>query len=284
MTDKPGFFEQINYIAKFVSNPCDAPWTVYMELFFPALGKALLVILSFGMDDVMRGYFRPKGVRGPWHRRKGRKGKARFRGIPEIGNAIGAAVPGGETIRGRSVSQGVKYMWMVDGVLQRLLFWWLIIDVVVEGLYQWTSMINKTEFCKAQFGNAMAAHGTGGSALPIFGWHALLFPNVDYTRGGTGWNVSTGHVPKGRYQIAIGLKMHNSGPVRSKVLIGFFPTAIPLNPFDVSDEIFLDPFEHGEAIASAEVVGPTSFTILWKSFSSLIVGDDGFMMALQIAD
>ena len=157
MAKQPGFFEQINYIKKFVSNPCDAPWTVYVELFFPALGKALLMILAFGMDDVLRGFFRPKGVRGPWHRRRGRKGKARFRGIPEIGEAIGSRLPGAEEVRGRSVSQGVKHMWMVDGVLQRILWYWLLVDVVVEGLYQWTSMINKTEFCTAGFPNAMAA-------------------------------------------------------------------------------------------------------------------------------
>jgi len=281
--DRPGFFDQVNYIAKFVSNPCDAPWTVYIELFFPALGKAILALLLFGMDDVMRGYFRPKGVRGPWHRRKGRKGRARFRGVPEIGEAIGSRLPGAEIVRGRSVSHGVRHLWMVDGALQRVLWYWLLIDVLVEGLYQWTSMINKTEFCMAQFDNGLAAHGTGGTALPLFGWTAVLLPTIDWTRGGGNWNVSTGFVPAGRYQLAVGMKCHNLGPLPTKLLLGIFPTAIPLAPFDVAEIEVVEPLEHVEIVAAAEVVGPTQFTILWKSFSAPIVGDDGIVTAMQIA-
>jgi len=284
MAGPNGLFDQVNYIKKFISNPCDAPWTVYLELFFPAFGKAILTILTFGMDDVMRGYFRPKGVRGPWHRRKGRKGKARFRGIPEIGEAVGSHLPGAESVRGRSVTHGVKHMWMVDGVLQRVLWYWLLVDVVVTGLFEWTSMINKTEFCTLGFPNALAAHGSGGSAIPIVGWGALTLPDIDYLRGATTWNVSTGSVPAGEYQVAVGLKFTNIGPNQTKVILGIFPTPIPVNPYDISEEVVIPILGSGEAIASAEITGPASFTILWKSFSSTVVGNDGFVMALQFGD
>lgn len=284
MAETPGFFEQINYIKKFVSNPCDAPWIVYIELFFPALGIALLHILTFGMDDILRGWIRPKGVKGPWHRRKGRKGKARFRGIPEIGEAIGSRLPGAEQARGRKVSQGVKHMWAVDGVLQRILWYWLLVDVVVEGFYQWTSMINKTEFCKASFGNALSAHGGGGAVLAIQGWEGIVFANIDYLRGACTWNVATGSVPAGRYQVGVGLKFTNTGPNPQDVLIGIFPSSIPLMPDDVSDKVHLLPLQQGEAVAAAEIVGPRQFVIQWKTSSGFTAGDDGFVFAIQIAD
>ena len=284
MANPPGFFDQVNYIKKFISNPCDAPWTVYIELFFPAFGKAILTLLAFGMDDVMRGYLRPKGVRGPWHRRKGKKGKARFRGIPEIGEAIGSRLPGAEEVRGRSVSQGVRYMWLVDGVLQRILWYWLLIDVVVEGLYQWTSMINKTEFCTAQFANGFAYSGDGGAVLPIQGWEAVVYNTKEWQRGSATWNISAGNVPAGIYQVAAGLKFANRGAGPTKVIMGIFPTAIPVNPFDISEEIIVPALEEGEVITAAEIVGPATFTVQWKSFDELADGLDGFVTALQFSE
>lgn len=141
---------QVQSIIKFFEDPCQAPWTVYFELALEPAGHVVIELLSFGLDDVIRGYFRPKGIY-----RRGRTGIlarkfGKWAGIPEIGEMIGSHLPGAETMRGRTVSQGVRFLWIVDGVLQRIMFWWMIADLLTDFLYEWTSAINKTEYCQSR--------------------------------------------------------------------------------------------------------------------------------------
>lgn len=152
--------DRVQSVVKFFEDPCQAPWSVYFELSLPALGHVVLELLTFGLDDVIRGYFRPKGIY-----RRGRTGIlarkfGKWAGIPEIGEMIGAHLPGSETIRGRSVAKGVRFMWLVDGALQRLMFWWMIVDLLSDFLYEWTSAINKTVYCRSRC--------TGAVVCPVF--------------------------------------------------------------------------------------------------------------------
>lgn len=148
MPKQPGFIDKVNGIINYVENPCDAPWIIYFETALPALGTAILTLLDFGFDDVVRGALRPRGLRTRKHTRRGRRGRSRFGGIPELGELIGSSLPGAQEAKGRSVTQGVKNLWIVDGVLQRILWYWLVVDVTVEFFYAWASAINESVFCK----------------------------------------------------------------------------------------------------------------------------------------
>jgi len=150
MPRPPSWINQANAIIKYFENPCDAPWAIYFETALPALGSAILVLLDFGFDDVVRGALRPRGLRKNRHMRRGRRGRRGGAGIPEIGELIGAALPGAKTAKGRFVTQGVKNLWLVDGVIQRILWWWLVADVSINFFYNWTSAIQESEFCSAQ--------------------------------------------------------------------------------------------------------------------------------------
>lgn len=147
---EPSFFNKINAVTKFIQNPCFAPWTVYFETAFPALGKAILALLDFGLGDVVRGALRPRGLRSHKHLKRGRSGKGRGKGLPELGNLLGANLPGSRAARGRQTTQGVKNLWIVDGVLQRLLWWWLVIDITNDFFFNWSSAIMASEFCQDQ--------------------------------------------------------------------------------------------------------------------------------------
>lgn len=142
--------KNVQSVVKFFEDPCQAPWTVYFELALPAAGKVVIELLSFGLGDVIRGYFRPRGL---YRRTRGgrlQRKLGKYLGIPEFGEMIGSHLPYAETVKQRVVSKGVRYMWLVDGVLQRLLFWWMIVDLLTDFLYEWTSSIAKTEYCKRQ--------------------------------------------------------------------------------------------------------------------------------------
>lgn len=147
--------DRVQSVVKFFEDPCQAPWSVYFELALPALGEVVIELLSFGLDDVIRGYFRPKGLY-----RRGRTGIlarrfGKYARIPELGEMIGAHIPGADTIKGRKISSGLRHLWLIDGALQRLLFWWMIVDLLTDFLYNWTSAINKTEFCQGRCSGAV---------------------------------------------------------------------------------------------------------------------------------
>lgn len=155
MPPQPGWIQKANGIIKFIENPCYAPWTVYIETALPALGTAVLELMDFGLGDVVRGALRPKGLRSGKHGRRRKPRGKHFRGIPEIGNLIGSMIPGTERARGRHITAGQRHLWLVDGALQRVLWYWLVADITLDFAYNWTSAIQKSEFCQKQ-GNGYA--------------------------------------------------------------------------------------------------------------------------------
>lgn len=168
--------DQVQSIVKFFEDPCQAPWSVYLELALAPAGHVALELLSFGLDDVIRGYFRPRGIY-----RRGRTGIlarkfGKYAGIPELGEMLGSHLPGAETVKGRVVSHGVKVMWIVDGVLQRILFWWMVADLLTDFLYEWTSAINKTEYCQSRCRGGVTCEVLPNTLVPDF-W-STIGPNL----------------------------------------------------------------------------------------------------------
>lgn len=146
--------DRVNSVIKFFHDPCEAPFTMYIELAKPAKTKLVLGLLTFGLDDVFRGFARPRGLllRTRTGRRRGR-GRLSYRyrmGIPEIGEMLGHNIPGAEKMATRGIHQLAKWLWIVDYGLQRVLYYILIIDLITDFLYEWTTLIGKSGFCQRQ--------------------------------------------------------------------------------------------------------------------------------------
>lgn len=161
-----------NRVSKFMANPCDAPTMAYVETFFPAAGKAVITLLSFGLDDVARGFFRPKGLypKGCLGRNKRRRGAI---GIPEVGEEIGKRIPGAETVKSRQYGGLEKNLWLLDGLAQRVLFWFMVIDVITDFSYDWTSGIYKKKFCEDAGSSQLVTtdYAQTFGMPPSGGWH-----------------------------------------------------------------------------------------------------------------
>jgi len=86
------YFDKVNYVIDAWMSPCQAPWYVYVETLKPATLTAFITFLTFGWDDVFRGWARPKDVGK--RRAKKRKGKwARWvPRFPEVGEVIGRQI------------------------------------------------------------------------------------------------------------------------------------------------------------------------------------------------
>src|SRR5690606_41018058 len=79
----------------------------------------------------------------------------------------------------RKVSQGVRALWFIDGVIQRLLWWWLVIDLTTDFLYEWTSLVNESIYCRIGDKGSVAASGRDSPFLALSGETPVFASNVE---------------------------------------------------------------------------------------------------------
>lgn len=177
----PSYLDKVNTIIDFVEHPCQAPWQVYVELALIPAGKAILQLVEPSLLDIVRAYFRPKGLRKGRHGRHGRR-RGRRGGIPDTSELIGHHLPGYNATSMRHVSDGVKFLWLVDGVIQRVFWYWLIADVTLDFFYNWTSAIQKSEYCKYQDQGGAAISGENFGSTGLTRW-PIGNRTIDYEYG-----------------------------------------------------------------------------------------------------
>lgn len=172
-----------NAVVDFLDYGCYPHWTVWAETLFPALGEAVLQAFLFGWEDIARGYFRPVQTRGIGRQtrvpvrgsknRAGRRGMPRRPGIPEIGDEIGKRLPGSEMFKGRRVTGTEKWVWVIDGYLQRALWYWLLVDIGENFVINWTTAIMEHEDCKRPDGKVIRATRDGSNTVGLEVWSAI---------------------------------------------------------------------------------------------------------------
>ena len=144
------FLARINTVTRLTMFDCGDDWGVYVETLFPALGNLFLVFLDTDWDDIARGFLRPYGIRarGKIRDKRKKKKKRRFSfEIPEIGEIIGKNLPGARAIKGRKVGAAWRWFWRIDGILQRALYYWMLVDVLADFSYAWSTGIFRHEVC-----------------------------------------------------------------------------------------------------------------------------------------
>ncbi len=210
MPKPPGIIDRVNYVVETWNNPCRAPWYVYLETAKPAALEALVMLACFDVDDVVRYLFRPANLRGGGHIRSRRRGKGRKR-KPRLGERIRNKVAPLRALKNRKVTNGVKTLWVIDGIGQRLLWWWLVADVASGFLYNWTSLLYKTEFCQMALSPGSLGAKTGPltvGATP--GIEAVNWTEIDYIEGGVQGGPFSFSLHGGTFQIQAGFTLQNN--------------------------------------------------------------------------
>lgn len=176
----PEGFDKVNYVIDSWVVACDAPWYIYIETLKPAALEAFIVLISFGWADVIRGAFRPKGLGRRTSKRKG-KWRKRVPAFPEIGNTIGKHLPFAEQIED-FVEWGHKgkFLWRLDNALQVGLFYWLVADVAEDFIFNWTSLLYETEWCKQSGNGRFSWHKSTDESKSAGSWHKQNYPVEDY--------------------------------------------------------------------------------------------------------
>lgn len=188
----PEGFDKINFIIDSWVTGCDAPWYIYIETMKPAAMEAFIVLITFGWADVLRGALRPKGLGRRTSKRKGRWNK-RIPAFPEVGNTIGKHLPFAEQLED-FVHWGSKTrnLWRIDNAIQAGLFFWLVADVAEDFVFNWTSLLYETHWCREpRLGNF--SYSQGGLATKVGNiWWQQAFGIEDYNNGPPSWGFLRG--------------------------------------------------------------------------------------------
>lgn len=232
-----GVLERLNYISSFFFDPCDAPFTLYVETMLPALLEAAILWYSPVPDEIFTAWARPSKAMG--RRRSGRKGargsKAGRWGknnkLMRIVNFdtnefIGKRLPGAELLGEATLNRGTMFLWRIFGYLQLLGLVWLIWEVVSGFFAKWFSLLYETEYCRATGVAVLDSYSTGYSISNIVENNGFLALNIQKQRG----PISV--VPGGvstilhNLNVMVGVEIDGNAPMGSYVEIVFWNGAV----------------------------------------------------------
>jgi len=279
----PGFFKKVNYVVDFVLDPCHAPILVYVELAAVPFGDLVLAWLTFGWDDIARGYFRPtKALRGGRSFRRGKRPKGwgripgAFRKIPgigdDVGNWFGKKIPGHKELAGRSVSQGQKFFWIVDGLIQRLLLYWLIVDILSDFFYEWATLIDASEFCQERVDGSFYHDGLGIAISPHSGWDSTGAPIEHWEEGPITYFVTGGFAFSRRWTIISAYTAENRGPNiithEQRIVVNYLSG----EKIFLSGTVTIPVDGQASTIVVATLQGPVGFSVQQRVVGGLAFG------------
>jgi hypothetical protein len=214
----PGYAQRINTIIDFWSDPCQAPWHVYMETLLPVAGRLAITLIDTDLLDMLRAYTKPRrGLARGRNRTKGRR-RNKFIGIPESSEFLAQFIYGQAWFSGRDIGNAQKWIWRIDGVTQRLLWWWLVVDLTVDGFYWWAMLMRQSEYCKRENVPALYATTDMMGCLAFAGaW--LNAGTFTETIGGQGVTINQSSVtfPEGRWQCTVSGEFNSSVDNESQI-------------------------------------------------------------------
>ncbi|HDZ44102.1 MAG TPA: hypothetical protein ENH80_09190 [Phycisphaerae bacterium] len=183
----PDSFDKVNFVIDAWTTGCDAPWYIYVETMKPALLTAFITLITFGWDDVIRGYFRPKGLykrrtakrKGRWTRRLPR--------FPEIGNTLGKQLPMAQPLTGKQWGTLGKTLWRIDGVMEQVRFFWLVASIVEDFVFDWTSLLYESYWCQDDPPGRFSYQRIGWFVINADSWKLVGFGTEDYHEGMPHW-------------------------------------------------------------------------------------------------
>jgi len=281
--DRFDAFDKVNFVVDAWSEPCEAPWYIYVQLAKPVALTAFLALLEFGWGDVARGYFRPKGLGRRTGKRKGKRNH-RLPAFPEIGNTLGKQLPGADQASGLKWGACGRFLWRIDTALQAGLFGWLIADITSEAAYNFSSLLYETRWCAASAKGRFSYRTIGMGAIPNNTWKVAGFGTEDYENSPPIWFFNSGFSgPKG-CTVAAALNVEQRLPFAP-------PTSFKVVVWNLNtDEAFTDydpcglSIEGNGAGCTKAVVPPnTSFEVrAWMEGAQFANYGDGVVTAVEL--
>lgn len=189
-----GVVERLNYIIDFFFDPCDAPFTLYVETLLPALLEAAILWYSPVPDEIFTAWARPSRAMGRMRSaRKGTRGSKAGRKGPrtrlgrivnfDVNEFIGKRIPGAELLGTASLNRLTFNLWRIFGLTQLLGLIWLVWEVVTGFWVRWFSLLYETEYCRETVRVVADSQGGGYLIGDIVTDNAFLALQINKQRG-----------------------------------------------------------------------------------------------------
>lgn len=173
------FLGTLNKVEEIIENPCDGDWWVYVKTAVPAAGNALWMLLIPSPDEILEEYLDPsktrgrakRGFQGQWRRFTtggGGKGRGRRGGFPDPDGIVAEWLPGRQLFAGRRISALEHIFWTTLNTADRIAWYWLLIDVTSDFIYEWHSGIMESS-CEEEPQPAAGYWSRSAGALPELG-------------------------------------------------------------------------------------------------------------------
>lgn len=176
-----------NYVIDWWQNPCSAPFEVYVETALPAFLEVIVFMITLTPQDLIKSHVERSTKRG-----------ARRRAV-----ALGR--------RGATKTErALKHFWRIEGLAERGLFWWAVVDLAVDGAYRWTVLMDQTIWCSGGGSLLTEGHDYAPAISPT--WLPFTIPNV--IQNTVPWIYLGGGVSVGRgeYHALLTMTVRQAGP------------------------------------------------------------------------
>jgi hypothetical protein len=189
--------ERIQFVIQFLIDGCDAPITVWCETFWQAFQHLVLQWYAIDLLNVFKAWLAPGtfAIEGRSNRHWGGGKKGKRKGPWQLlwkyvgfdpGEWLGEQFWGHDELRARPLPPGASYLWIFEGVIERFLWYCMVLDLVTDFAYRWSSAMVETKYCQMADDPILLAECGPYPLLGIFGWdtqgafHPLKMRHIDF--------------------------------------------------------------------------------------------------------
>lgn len=140
-----------NLITDFFIDPCEAPVWVYWEAAKPALAEFAMAILLVSPQEVAENYLKPNSPRGCMRRRKRKRTRRRIPFVQGVDEVIADKLPGRKLLAERKASALTHAIFAANELVERPLYWLMLIDLTEDFFYNWASGMIRSGHCFEKF-------------------------------------------------------------------------------------------------------------------------------------
>jgi hypothetical protein len=277
LPETPDWAQELNTIVKFWEDPCHAPWSVYVETLFPAVGGAVLALVTPDMSNIITSYLRPRSGLTRGHKRtKGRR-RTPVSTLFNLEELIAERLPFYQWVAGRNVGNFTKFFWRLEGVVELIGWNFLIIGTTIDGFYWWCTLINHSDYCSLQ-GQAMAE--AYNATIPFFAaagqWGAVQNWQTLIQQGGCTVSTTGISVPAGRWNMIIMTGGETyfgaTGDVGIRLLVAGQPVGETVQTTQIGETF--------QIALSVTIEGPASGILQTRARGVLVDGQEGYWYAI----
>jgi len=255
----PNTINRVNAIIDFWSDPCEAPWDVFLQTALPAAGEAAMAVIDFDLGQFNRAFFSPGNRRSRRHGRPGKKSGGLADCLLNPSECLGKRLRTLAGNRPRRAGKGEKFLWAIDDVLQRGLFWWMVLDVGEEFLFNWQSAMMRTEFCQAKNDGVVKAGPKDEFWSTLGGWAPRAVGPLQKLRGPVTWSPGRAGSSGGSSTAVFKASGRNESSEERGFGIGLWTTGNTNIQPQITQFQTLQPGESAQMTVSASGAGPRTY-------------------------